>query len=164
METVIRIIRIIIRAVVCVSFAALLVLLVVTLAGAAGRSVFGAPMYAAADLSHLLLVACMPMMAFALMEGRFICVGKFVGLFPKWLNTALEVFMGIASFVFFTIVGYQLFGRIGSSILYGEAFLYTGNPIWPLYGFLGASLLACALATIVYVYERVVRGNAENGS
>jgi TRAP-type C4-dicarboxylate transport system permease small subunit len=92
----------------------------------------------------------------AIVEKRFVVVGEFVEKFPKRLNLAIEVIMGVISLVFFFGVGWYLIGQIDSSILFKEAYFMVRVPRWPFYCILGISMLACTLGTIVYVYEKLV--------
>ena len=104
----------------------------------------------------MLLIVCMTAMAHALVEGRFIAVNVLVDRFPKKLNLAIELFMGIISFAFFILVGVQMFNQIGFSIQTKQAYFMVKLPKWPMFAALGASFLACALGTVVYVYERII--------
>jgi TRAP-type C4-dicarboxylate transport system permease small subunit len=85
-----------------------------------------------------------------------VAVGEFVAKFPRWLDLTLEIFMGVVSFAFFVIVGWMLFGQIQSSIMLKEAYFMIKVVKWPFYCVLGLAFASCALAVIVYVYERVV--------
>ena len=156
MPTVAKVLRIITRIFLYISYLAIAVLAVMTVVDVVRRYFFGLTMNGVAEYSQMLLIVSMTAMAYALVEGRFIAVNVLVDRFPKIVNLSIEILMGALSLAFFILVGTQLVGQIESSIRIGEAYFMIGVPKWPLYGALGSSFLACIPATIVYVYERIV--------
>ncbi|MCL2366497.1 MAG: TRAP transporter small permease [Oscillospiraceae bacterium] len=156
------VIKIITRIFLYISYASMLILLVLTVVDVVRRFIFGIAMTGVTEYSQILLIISMTAIAHTLVEGRYVAVGTLVELFPKRLNLAIEVIMGVLSFAFFLMVGSQYILLIESSIRFREAYFMIGVPRWPLLGVLGASFLACALGTVVYVYERIVKFKAPN--
>ena len=151
-----RALKVITRIFMYISYLAISVLAVMTVVDVVRRTVFGMTLAGVTEYSQMLLIVSMTAMAHALVEGRFINVGILVDRFPKAVNLFIEVFMGVVSFAFFVLVGTQLFRQIGFSRAHGESYFMIGVVKWPMFLALGASFFACALATIVFVYERIV--------
>ena len=156
MSIVAKALRFITRIFLYISYLAIAVLAVMTVADVVRRFLFGLTMNGVTEYSQMLLIISMTAMAYALVEVRFIAVNVLVERFPKVVNLTIEVFMGLVSLAFFVLVGLQMIGQIDSSILFGESYFMIGVPKWPMYAALGASFLACTLATIVYVFERII--------
>jgi TRAP-type C4-dicarboxylate transport system permease small subunit len=155
-KSAVDVIRLITRVFLYISYAALLALLIMTVFDVVRRMIFGIAMTGLTEYSMIFLIVCMSAMSYALVEGRFVNVGALVDMFPKWLNLTFEIFCGIVGFVFFALVGWQLIGLIDSSMrVFREAYFVIAVPRWPMYGILGLSFVSNALATIVYIYERV---------
>ena len=155
MTLIIRLLKIICRIFLYIGCAAILILLAMTVVDVVRRFIFGVTMTGVTEWSQILLIISMTTIAQSLIEGRLIAVDVFVNRFPRKLNIAFEIIMGVISVVFFAVVGFQFINQIGSSIRFREAYFMIRVPRWPFYGVLGASFFASALATIVYVYERV---------
>ena len=155
MSIVAKVLKFITRIFMYVSYLATTVLAIMTVVDVVRRFIFGLTLNGVAEYSQMLLIISMTAMAHAMVEGRFIVVNVLVDRFPKKLNLAIEVLMGLLSFAFFILVGVQLFNQIGFALQSGEAYFMIKIPKWPLYAALGASFMACALSTIVYVYERI---------
>ena len=155
MSTVAKALKIITRIFLYISYLSISVMAVLTVVDVVRRFILGLTLNGVVEYSQMLLIVCMAAMAHALVEGRFIAVNVLVDRFPKTLNLAIELLMGIISFAFFILVGVQLFNQIGFSIQFKEAYFMVKLPKWPMFASLGASFLACALGTIVYVYERI---------
>ena len=151
-----KVLKIITRIFLYISYLATSVLAVMTVVDVVRRFILGLTLNGVAEYSQMLLIVSMTAMAHALVEGRFIHVSVLVDRFPKKINLALEAVMGVLSFAFFILVGIQLFNQIAFSIQTGEAYFMVKVPRWPLYAALGASFLACSLGTIIYVYERFI--------
>ena len=147
--------KVVTRIFLYISYLVISVLAVLTVVDVVRRFILGLTLNGVAEYSQMLLIFCMTAMAHALVEGRFIAVNVLVDRFPKVINLALEVLMGVISFAFFILVGWQLFRQIGFSIQFGEAYFMVKIPKWPMYAALGASFIACALGTPVYIYERL---------
>ena len=156
MPMVIRVMKVIIHLIQFISYAAITCLMVLTVVDIVRRYVFSMAMNGVTEFSQMLLIISMTALAHALAEKRFVAVGEFVAKFPRWVDFAIELIMGIISFAFFVIVGWMLFGQIESSIKLKEAYFMIKVVKWPFYGVLGLAFASCALAVIVYVYERVV--------
>ena len=156
MPMVIRVLKVIIHMTQFISYASITILMVLTVVDIVRRYVFSMAMNGVTEFSQMLLIISMTALAHALVEKRFVTVGEFVAKFPRWLDLAIELFMGVVSFAFFVIVGWMLFGQIESSIRLKEAYFMIKVVKWPFYGVLGLAFVSCALAVIVYVYERVV--------
>jgi len=156
MPLVIRVMRVVTHVIQFISYASISLLALLTVVDVVRRFIFGVTMSGVTEYSQILLIISMTAMGYALVERRFIVVNEFVEKFPKWVNISMEIFMGAVSCAFFGIVGYMLIVRIESSIRFREAYFMIGVPEWPFIGILGLSFLACALATVVYVYERIV--------
>ena len=150
-----KVLKVITRIFLYISYVATSIMALMTVIDVVRRFIFGLTLNGVAEYSQMLLIIGMTAMAHSLVEGRFIAVGVLVDKFPKALNLTIEVFMAIVSMAFFMLVGIQLFNQIGMSIIFGEAYFMVNIPKWPLYASLGASFIACALATIVYLYERI---------
>ena len=150
------VVKIFTRIFIYISYAALLSLLILTVIDVVRRFFFGIALSGVTEYSQMFLIMSMSAMAHSLIEGKFILVTTLVEKFPKWLNIAVEIFMGVCAVAFFGMVGWTLVNQVESSIIFREAYFMIQVPRWPMYAILGASFLACALATIVYVYERVV--------
>ena len=155
MTVFLKILKWITRALMYVCYAAILVLLVLTVSDVIMRYGFGKPSTGVTEYSQMLLIICMTCLAHAIAEGRYISVGVIVDRFPKKLNFAFEIIMGAAACVFFYIVGSQMILAISQSIQYNERYFVLGTPRWPMYMILGIAFLACVLATVVYVIERI---------
>ena len=160
MAVTIKTIKTVTRALMYVCYAALVAMLAITVYDVIMRYIFNNPSSGVTEWSQMFLITCMTTMAHALVEGRFISVGVLVDRFPKKGNMGFEIGMGIAAFVFFIIVGYQLLLLAQGSTLMREAYFVIKTPKWPMYVILGISFLACALATVAYVVERVKKLNA----
>ena len=160
MKNVVKVIRKFTEYIQYISYASISLLALLTVVDVVRRFIFGVTMSAVPEYSQILLIISMTAMGYALVERRFIVVNEFVDKFPKWLNLAMEIFMGVVSCAFFGVVGYMLVIRIESSIRFREAYFMIGVPKWPFIGILGVSFLACALATVIYVYERVANYKA----
>ena len=156
MSVVTKVLKIITRIFLYISYLAVSVMAVLTVVDVVRRFILGLTLNGVAEYSQMLLIVCMTAMAHALVEGRFIAVHVLVDRFPKKLNLAIEIFMGIVSFAFFILVGVQMFNQIGFSIQTSQAYFMVKLPKWPMYAALGASFLACSLGTVVYVYERLI--------
>jgi len=156
MSIVARVLKIITRIFLYISYLATAVMAVMTVVDVVRRFIFGLTLNGVAEYSQMLLIISMTAMAHALVEGRFINVNVLVDRFPKKLNLFVEIIMGILSCAFFVLVGVQLFNQIAFAMQSGEAYFMVKVPKWPLYTALGASFVACALGTIVYVYERII--------
>ena len=157
MQTVAKVLKLIPRIFLYISYLAIAVMAVMTVVDVLRRFLFGLTMNGVSEYSQMLLIVCMTAMAYAIVEGRFIAVSVLVDRFPKKVNLFIEILMGALSFAFFFLVGVQLFDQIALSRLIGEAYFMIGVPKWPMYAALGASFLACIFATVVYVYERIVK-------
>lgn len=155
MSVFLKTLRSITRGFIYVCYASLVVLMVMTVVDVIMRYVFNKPSSGVTEWSQMLLIICMTAMAHALVDGRFVLVGTIVDKFPKKVNFAFEIIMGAISFTFFFIVGYQLMKMVGNSMSHNELYFIIKTPKWPMYLILGASFLATALATIVYVIERI---------
>ncbi|MDR2295643.1 MAG: TRAP transporter small permease [Clostridiales Family XIII bacterium] len=155
MSLVVKTIRMITLALVYVSYAAVMVTTVMTVADVIMRYVFNKPNSGVTEWSQMLLIVSMTAMAHALVEKRFISVGTLVDRFPRKLNLAFEIIMGAISFVFFVVVGWQLIALVETSIAFKETYFVIKTPRWPMYGILGVSFLSSGLATIAYVIERI---------
>ena len=156
MSIVAKIIKVITRIFMYISYASISVLAVMTVFDVVRRMVFNRTLTGVTEYSQILLIISMASMAHALIEGRFIGVGVLVERFPKSINIAIEIIMGAASFAFFTIVGSRIINEIGMLRFTNKAYFMIKLPEWPFYLALGASFLACALGTIAYVYDRIV--------
>ena len=156
MSTVAKALKIVTRIFLYISYLAISVMAVLTVVDVVRRFILGLTLNGVVEYSQMLLIVCMTAMAHALVEGRFITVNVLVDRFPKKLNLAIEIFMGIVSFAFFILVGVQMYRQIGFSIQTGQAYFMVKQPKWPMYAALGASFLACSLGTVVYVYERII--------
>ena len=160
LKGVIRALRIITRILVVISYLAIVALMLLTVVNVIMRFLFERPNSGATEWSQILLIVSMVCIGHAIAEGRAISVGVLVEKFPRWLNTTLEILMGVLSVAFFIIVGWRLFEQIESSIRFREAYLMIGVPRWPLYAALGAAFLGSALGTVAYVLDRVVNFRA----
>ena len=149
-------VRILTRLFMYVSYAALLALLILTVVDVVRRLIFGVALTGVTEYSQMFLIVALCAMAHSIIEGKFIIVNTLVEKFPKWLNITFEIVMGATSLAFFAVVGWQLVLQVESSKLFREAYFMVNVPRWPMYAVLGAALLACALATVVFVYERIV--------
>ena len=156
MSGVTKVLRVIARVFLYISYLAIAVLTVMTVVDVVRRALFGMTMNGVTEFSQMLLIVSMTAMAYALVDGRFIVVNVLVDKFPKKLNLSIDIFMGVISLAFFLIVGIQLFRQISGAIAFGEAYFMIKIPKWPMYVALGASFLACIPATIVYVYDRII--------
>jgi len=156
MPLVIRVMKVIIHLTQFISYASITILMILTVVDIVRRYVFSMAMNGVTEYSQMLLIISMTALAHALAEKRFVAVGEFVAKFPRWLDLTIEILMGVISFAFFVIVGWMLFGQIESSIRLKEAYFMIKVVKWPFYGVLGLAFASCALAVIVYVYERVV--------
>lgn len=143
------------RALLYVSYGAILVLLGMTVWDVIMRYVFGRPNSGVTEISQMLLIISMTCLAHAVVDGRNIAVGVLVDRLPKAGNFIIEIIMGAIAIVFFFIVGSQLIVMTGTSMNLHEAYFVLKTPRWPLYLVLGVSFLACVLATVVYVIERI---------
>jgi TRAP-type C4-dicarboxylate transport system permease small subunit len=155
MSVLLKTLKAIARALVYVSYAAIIVLAVMTVIDVIMRFAFHKPNSGVTEWSQIFLIICMTAMAHALVEGRFIAVGTLVDRFPKNANLAVEIIMGAISFAFFLVVGWQLIKMVGTSMMFKETYFVIKTPRWPLYAVLGVAFLASALATVAYVIERV---------
>jgi len=156
MPLVIRVMKVFIHMTQFISYASITILMVLTVVDIVRRYVFSMAMNGVTEFSQMLLIISMTALAHALVEKRFVTVGEFVAKFPRWLDLTIELVMGVISFAFFVIVGWMLFGQIESSIRLKEAYFMIKVVKWPFYGVLGLAFASCALAVIVYIYERVV--------
>ena len=143
------------RILLYISYAAILVMLGMTVWDVFMRYVFNKPTTGVGEVSQMLLVISMTCLAQALLEGRYVAVGVLVDRFPKKINFAIEIIMGIIAIVFFAIVGWELLLMTEVSYNLGELYLIIKTPRWPFYIFLGVAFISCILATIVYVYDRI---------
>ena len=150
-------VKIVTRLLIYVSYVALVALLILTVIDVVRRFIFGLAITGVPEYSQMFLIISMTAMAHTLIEGKFIGVSTLVDMFPKWLNLAIEVFMGLCAMVFFTLVGVQLIRQVESSIVFKESYFMIGVPRWPMYAILGVSFLACTLASITYVLERIAK-------
>ena len=155
MSVFLKILKGISRVLVYVSYGAITVMAVMTVFNVIMRYIFKSPASGVTEISQMLLIISMTALAHACVEGRFIAVGAFVDRFPKKASIALEVIMGAIALAFFLFVGWQLIVQVGASIRGNEAYFMIKTPRWPMYLILGISFLATALATIVYVIERI---------
>ena len=156
MSIVIKVLKIITRVFLYISYVSIGALGIMTVVDVVRRSIFGATMNGVTEFSQMFLIVSMTSMAYAMVDGRFINVNVLVDRFPKKINLFIEVFMGVLSLAFFVIVGIMLFNQISGAIEFGESYFMIKVPKWPMYVILGASFLACVPATVVYVYERIV--------
>ena len=150
-----KVVKSISRALMYVTYAAMLALLVITVWDVIARYVFNRPSSGVTEWSQMFLITCMTCMAHALIEGRMISVGVIVERFHKKVNAAIEIGMGVAAFAFFLIAGYQLILLSQFSTVIGEEYFVIRVPKWPMYAILSISFLACAMTTVVYVIERL---------
>jgi len=157
MPIVVKVLKIIIRVFMYISYSATLALLLLTVFDVVRRLIFGVTLTGVPEWSQMFLIISMTAMAHTIVEGKFVVVGSLVELFPRKINIALEVFMGGASLAFLALVGWQLLNLIDMLIRSRRAYFIIRIPMWPMYAVLGVSFLAAALATIVYVYERVLK-------
>jgi TRAP-type C4-dicarboxylate transport system permease small subunit len=155
MAVILKILKLVTRCFMYVSYGAILVLLALTVWDVIARYVFGKPSSGMPEISQMLLIICMTCLAHAIVEGRWINVGVVVDRFPRSVNIGFEIGSAVVSFVFFVIVGYQLLLLSQGSVLLREAYFILGVPRWPMYLVLGVSFLACCLATFVFVIERI---------
>jgi len=151
-----KVMKFITRIFMYISYLSITIMLVMTVVDVVRRFIFGLAMSGVTEYSQMLLIISMTAMAYALVEGRFIAVGILVERFPKMVNLTIEIIMGILSLAFFILAGVQLLRQIAPSIQFNEAYFMIGAPRWPMYLALGASFCACTLATIVYVYDRII--------
>ncbi|MDR0851928.1 MAG: TRAP transporter small permease [Clostridiales Family XIII bacterium] len=157
MSVFLKTLKAITQALMYVSYGAIIVMMVMTVADVISRYVFNKPSSGVTEWSQMLLIICMTAMAHALVEGRYVAVGTIVDRFPRKVNITFEIVIGIVSFIFFFVVGYQLVKMIGMSKQFHETYFILGTPRWPLYLILGIAFLSTALATVVYVIERVTK-------
>ena len=150
-----KVMRLITRVLMYISVIAVSIMTVLTVVDVVRRYIIGLALTGVVEYCQMCLIVSMTAMAYALVENKWIVVNVFVERFPKALNLFFEVFMGVLSFVFLTMVGVQLLTQVGQSMNMREAYFMIGVPKWPMYLALGISFLACSLATVVYVYERV---------
>ena len=162
LKVIMSILKVVTRIFLYISYFSISVMTVMTVIDVVRRYFFGLTMNGMPEYSQMLLIVCMAAMAYALVDGRFIAVGILVERFPKVINLAIEILMGVLSFAFFMLVGIQTIGQIRSSIQFNELYFMIGVPKWPMYGALGASFLACTPAVIVYVYDRIVNFKDRN--
>ena len=155
MSNVVKVLRIITRIFLYISYIAIAALGIMTVIDVVRRNFFGITMNGVTEFSQMFLIVSMTAMAYALVDGRFIVVNVLVDKFPKVINLAIEIFMGALSLVFFVLVGIELFRQISGAISFGEAYFMIKVPKWPMYVALGASFFACVPATFIYVYERI---------
>ena len=152
MSVLLKTIKVITRALIYVCYAAIVVMMVMVVWDVIMRYIFNSPSSGVTEWSQILLIISMTAMAHALVEKRFIAVGTLVDRFPKKVNFGFEIVMGVISFVFFFIVGYQL---LNLAINSHEYYFVIKFPRWPLYTILGIAFLSSALATVAYVIERL---------
>ena len=138
-----------------VSCVATLVLLVMTVASVVIRYIFGIGFIWVTEWSQMMLIIAMTAMSRSLLEGRFVSVGAVVDNFPKKANLAIEILMGALAIVFFLIVGVQFIIAIEMAMVGHSQYFVIKVVKWPMYAVMGVSFLACAMATIVYVVERI---------
>ena len=155
MKSAAKVIKKVTHVVQYISYASITLMMLLTTVDVIRRFVFGRTMTGVTDYSQILLIISMTAMAHALVERRFVIVSEFVEKFPKWVNFGIELFMGAVSFLYFFIVGWKLLDQIDSSIKFKEAYFMVKIVRWPFYGVLGIAFLACALGTIVYLYDRI---------
>ncbi|MDR0874942.1 MAG: TRAP transporter small permease [Clostridiales Family XIII bacterium] len=155
MSVFVKTLKTIARALIYVSYAAIVVMAVMTVVDVIMRFVFSKPNSGVTEWSQILLIVAMTAMAHSLVEGRFISVGTLVDAFPKRANFAVEIIMGALSLIFFLVVGWQLIKMVGMSMSFHETYFVIKTPRWPMYAILGISFLSSALGTIVYVIERI---------
>ena len=139
-----------------ISCAAIVLLAGLTAYNVIMRYVFSKPVTGATEWSQMLLIIAMLAMGIAIADGRSIRVGMIVDHFPKKLNIAFELIMGLLAFAFFALVGWMLIDRIGWLIERKKAYLYLGWPEWPLYGALGIAFLSSAVGTAVCVIKNII--------
>ncbi|MDR1571753.1 MAG: TRAP transporter small permease [Clostridiales Family XIII bacterium] len=157
MPTLLKTIRAVTTVLVYVCYAAVIVTTVMTVGDVIMRYIFNRPNSGVTEWSQMLLIVSMTAMAHALLEGRFISVGTLVDRFPRKANIAFEVIMGVVSFVFFVVVGWQLIKMVETSIAFKETYFVIKTPRWPMYAILGVSFLATGLATVSYVIGRLTK-------
>jgi TRAP-type C4-dicarboxylate transport system permease small subunit len=120
------------------------------------RYIFSSPVTGATEWSQMLLIISMLAMGIAVADGRAIRVGIIVDRFPRRMNIAFELIMGILALLFFALVGYALVDRIGWEIEKKKAYFYVGWPEWPMYLSLGIAFLTSALGTIYFVIKSIL--------
>ena len=143
------------RALIFVSYAAILVLLCLTVWDVVNRYVFSKTTSGVTEVSQILLVISTAAIAHAIVEGRYIQVGVIVDRLPKVGNFVFEIVMAALAIFYFFIVGWQLLELTTLSVKLNEYYLVSKIPRWPMYLIMGISFLACILATVVYVIERI---------
>ena len=120
------------------------------------RFLFNRPNSGLPEWSQVLLIVSIVCMGFAVADGRATRVDVLVNKFPKNLNIAFEIIMGLAGFVFFALCGWRLLAQIESSINRGEAYFFIGFPRWPCYGALGFAFLSSAVGSVHFTIKSVV--------
>ena len=155
MSVFIKTLKVIAKALMYVSYAATVAMMIIVVWDVVMRYIFNKPSSGVTEISQMLLIISMTAMANALVEKRFVAVGTLVDRFPRNLNFAFEILMGVLSFVFFIIVGYNLIVMAEGAFRTHETYFVLKTPRWPLYGVLGISFLSTALATVVYVIEKM---------
>jgi len=156
MSVFLKVLRGICTVLVVISCAAILVLAALTTYNVVMRYILSKPVTGATEWSQMLLIISMLAMGIAVADGRAIRVGMVVDRFPKRVNVAFEIIMGLIALAFFALVGWMLIARLGWLIERGKAYLYLGWPEWPMYLALGISFLSCALGTIVFAVNSIV--------
>jgi len=155
MAITLKIIKAMTRYLMYVGYAAVVVLLAITVWDVIARYAFGKPSSGITEISQMLLIITMITMAHAIVDNRWIQVGVVVDKFPLKVNIAFEVGMAIVAVVIFFIIGSQLIIMAELSVRIRETYFVLGTPRWPMYAVLGISFLACILATFVYTVERI---------
>lgn len=164
MSVFLKTLKVITKALMYVSYAATLAMMVIVVWDVIMRYVFNKPSSGVTEISQMLLIISMTAMANALIEKRYVAVGSLVDRFPKGLNIAFEILMGVLSIIFFFIVGYNLIVMAEGAFRTHETYFVLKTPRWPMYGVLGVSFLACVLATIGYVIEKIQTFSTEEKS
>ena len=138
-----------------ISCAATLVLLVMTVSSVIIRQILGIGFIWVTEWSQMMLIIAMTALSRSLIEGRFVSVGTIVDNFPKKVNFAIEILMGALAIIFFLIVGVQFVIAIQMAMEGNSQYFVIKVVKWPMYAVMGVSFLACAMATVVYVVERI---------
>ncbi len=144
------------RVLLVISCITILILAAITVYDVIMRAIFNNPNSGVSEWGQILLMVSMTCLGYTFADGRSISVGVLVDRFPKKINIAFEIIMGVLSFVFFILVGWQLIKYIDTAIKFNRAYFVIKVPFWPMYLALGVSFFGAALGTISYVVDRIV--------
>ena len=156
MSVFLKILKIICLALLVFSCVIIAVLALFTAYNVFMRFVFGRPNSGVTEWSQMLLIISMACLGYTFLDGRAIRVGVLVDTFPRRLNIAFEIIVGVISFAFCVLVGWRLFERIELSMKFRETFFVTDIPRWPMMIALGASFFSGALGTVSFVINKVL--------